>query len=238
MGALFFIIGACFGSFFNVCRYRLPRKKSIASPPSYCPQCKHLIAWYDNIPILSYLLLKRKCRYCLKKIPLTYLIVELISAGVFLVTFLRFGMSMKLLVYLAFFSLLIVGSAIDAEREIIPDIITIPGIILGLATSFLTIGVFSSLIGGAVGAVVVAFFAILGKLLFKKEAMGGGDIKLLAMIGSFIGWADVLWVLFLASFIGLVFGLLLRKEKIRFGPFLSMTSFIIILVGTPSKFLL
>ena len=145
---------------------------------------------------------------------------------------------MKLLVYLAFFSLLIVGSAIDAEREIIPDIITIPGIILGLATSFLTIGVFSSLIGGAVGAVVVAFFAILGKLLFKKEAMGGGDIKLLAMIGSFIGWADVLWVLFLASFIGLVFGLLLRKEKIRFGPFLSMTSFIIILVGTPSKFLL
>jgi len=238
MGALFFIIGACFGSFFNVCRYRLPRKKSIASPPSYCPQCKHLIAWYDNIPILSYSLLKGKCRYCLKKIPLTYLIVELISAGVFLTTFLKFGMSMKLLVYLAFFSLLIVGSAIDAEREIIPDIITIPGIILGLATSFLTIGVFSSLIGGAVGAVVVAFFAILGKLLFKKEAMGGGDIKLLAMIGSFIGWADVLWVLFLASFIGLVFGLLLRKEKIRFGPFLSMTSFIIILVGTPSKFLL
>ena len=238
MEALFFIIGACFGSFLNVCRCRLPRKKSIASPPSHCPQCKHPIKWYDNIPIVSYCLLRGKCRYCHKKIPLTYLIIELISAGVFLITFLKFGMSVKLPVYLAFFSLLIIGSAIDAEIEIIPDAITLPGIILGLATSFLTIGIFSSLLGGAVGAGIVMAFAGLGKLLFKKEAMGGGDVKLLAMIGCFTGWADALWVLFLASFIGLIFGILLRKQRIRFGPFLSTASFIIIIAGSPSKFLL
>lgn len=162
------------------------------------------------------------------------MIVELVTAGTFLVSFLKFGVSIKLLVYLAFFSLLIIGSFIDAEREIIPDIVTIPGIILGLSVSFFTIGIFSSLLGGAVGAAVVGFFAILGKFLFKKEAMGGGDIKLLAMIGSFTGWVGALWVVFLGSIIGLIFGLIRRKSRLPFGPFLSIASFMSLTI--PSTF--
>lgn len=124
--------------------------------------------------------------------------------------------------------MLIVGSFIDAEREILPDIITIPGIILGLSVSHFTIGLFSSLLGALIGAAVVGFFGILGKLLFKKEAMGGGDIKLLAVIGSFTGWVNSLWIIFLASVIGLIFGLVKKQYRLPFGPFLSLASFIII----------
>lgn len=230
MEALFFVIGACFGSFLGVCIYRIPRKKSIISPPSYCSHCNRTIKWYDNIPIVSYCLLQGRCRFCHKKVPLSYLGVEIITAATFLTTYLKFGLSIKLLIYLSFFSLLIIGSFIDVEREILPDIITIPGIILGLLVSHFTIGIFSSFLGCVVGAVVVTLFAILGKFMFKKEAMGGGDIKLLAMIGCFTGWVNALWVIFLGSFIGLIFGLIKKQYRLPFGPFLSGASFIIVII--------
>lgn len=226
---LFFILGACFGSFFGVCIYRIPRKKSIIFPASHCPECKRSIKWYDNMPIISYCLLRGRCRECQKIIPLKYLLVELITAVVFLATYLKFGLSIRLIIYLAFFSLLIIGSFIDAGLELLPDIITIPGILLGVGSSFFTIGIISSLIGGVIGAIVVGFFALLGKLLFKKEAMGIGDIKLLCMIGSFTGWVDALGVIFLGSLIGLIWGLLRRQYRLPFGPFLSIASFIIVM---------
>jgi len=229
MHILFLVLGACFGSFFGVCIYRIPHKKSIASPPSHCPQCKQKIKWYDNMPIISYFLLRGRCRECQKIIPLRYLLVELITAVVFFATYLKFGLSIGLIIYLAFFSLLIIGSFIDAELELLPDIITIPGIILGIGSSFFTIGIISSLIGGVTGAIVVGFFALLGKLLFKKEAMGIGDIKLLCMIGSFTGWVDALGVIFLGSLIGLFWGLLRKQYRLPFGPFLSIATFIIVI---------
>lgn len=233
MGILFFILGACFGSFFSVCIYRIPRKKSIVLPRSFCPKCEHLIPWYYNIPIISYLLLKGRCKYCKEKISGIYPVIEILSGIVFLLSFIKFGISIELPIYLAFFSLLIVGSFIDIEFELLPDVITIPGIILGLATSFLTIGIRSSLIGGAIGAIVILAFAGLGRLLFKKEAMGGGDVKLLAMIGCFTGWVNVLWALFFGAIIGLIFGLLRKKERLSFGPFLGMGSFIVVIFGIP-----
>ena len=153
----------------------------------------------------------------------------------FLLTYLKFGLSLKLVIGLSFFSLLIIGSFIDAELELLPDIITISGVVIALSVSYYTIGVVSSLLGGVVGAVTIGLFAMLGKLLFKKEAMGGGDIKLLAMIGSFVGWSDALWVIFLGSFIGLIWGLIRRQNRLPFGPFLSMASFLIVIVGSPTN---
>lgn len=159
--------------------------------------------------------------------------MEFISGLVFLLTFIKFGFSVNLPIYLALFSLLIIGSFIDAERQELPDVITIPGIILGIAGSFLTIGIWCSLIGGAVGAIVILAFAGLGRLLFKKEAMGGGDLKLMAMIGAFTGWVNVLWTLFFGSIIGLIFGVVKKKEIIPFGPFLAIGSFIAMIFGVP-----
>ncbi|MDI6840568.1 MAG: prepilin peptidase [bacterium] len=246
MYILFFILGACFGSFFSVCIHRIPKGLSIISPRSYCPMCKHVIKWYDNIPIISYCILKGKCRYCGKKISMLYIGVELITAGVFLIALIKFGISIKFLIYLILFSLLIIISFIDMRTEIVPDIITMPAIIIGIMASIFTVSVisslkplgnigkiYSSIIGGTVGASVIAIFAIIGRLIFKQEAMGGGDIKLLAMIGTFIGWLNVLWTIFIGSFIGLIFGIIMRRRKIPFAPALSIATFIIVVIGTP-----
>jgi leader peptidase (prepilin peptidase)/N-methyltransferase len=232
------LLGASFGSFFGVCVHRIPKGKSIISPSSYCPQCKNKIRWYDNIPFLSYCLLRGRCRFCQKRIPLTDLLIEFVTTAVFAGTYMKFGLSAQLPVYLVFFSLLIIGSFIDMELQIIPDVITIPGTVVGLSLSFLTIGLLGSLLGAAVGTLIVGLFAVLGKSMFKKEAMGGGDVKLLAMIGAFTGWVDVLWVLFLGSLLGLVFALARRQRVLPFGPFLSAAAFIIIIVGGFSAFLL
>lgn len=232
-----FIIGAVFGSFLNVCIYRLPRKLSIITPRSHCPECQHLIPWYDNIPILSYILLRGRCRFCDARIAPTYLIVEVITAVVFLTIFMKFGFSVKLPIYLVFFCLLIIITFIDLERQLIPDVIAIPGIIVGIATSFFTVSLRSSLLGAATGALVIVALAVIGKAILKKEAMGGGDIRLLAMIGSFLGWVDVLSVLFIGSFIGLIFGLSMRQRELPFGPYLAAAAFIVIMMGSPTRFL-
>jgi leader peptidase (prepilin peptidase)/N-methyltransferase len=226
MKGLIFIIGICFGSFFNVCIHRIPRKKSIFSFVSYCPQCCHQIKWYDNIPIFSYFLLRGRCRSCGQKIPIRYLVVEVITGIIFLATYLKFKFSIPYFIYLFFFSILIISSFIDIELKIIPDVITLLGIIVGICGSPFTIGMFSSLVGGVVGIMVGGFFLLLGKFLFKKEALGLGDIKLLGMIGCFVGWTNVLLILFFASFIGLTFVLFKREPKISLAPFLFIGSFI------------
>lgn len=169
MSVIFFILGACLGSFFNVCIYRIPLNKSIVKPPSACPKCNKYILWYDNIPILSYLLLRAKCRFCRQKISVIYPIVELLTAIVFLASYLKFGLSVKLIAYLILFSLFIIIGFIDAHTEMIPDILSLSGLIIGFALSHFTIGFKSSILGAIVGAVVIGFFAGLGRLMFKKR---------------------------------------------------------------------
>lgn len=232
-GILIFVLGAIFGSFFNVCIYRIPKKRSLISPRSFCPKCQKTISFYDNIPIISYIILKGKCRFCNKSIGLRYPIVELLSSIVFLLCFLKFGMHLSLVAYLILFSICIIISFIDLDTGTIPDVLTIPGIILGISLSLFTkyIPFIKSLIGFVVGAGVLLLVTILWKLLFKKKAMGGGDIKLLGMMGAFVGPVYVLFILFTGSLLGVIFGLVTRNRKLRFGPFLSMSLFLVLFFG-------
>ncbi|MCM8818971.1 MAG: prepilin peptidase [Candidatus Omnitrophica bacterium] len=242
MGFVIFILGLIFGSFANVCIYRLPKGKSIIYPSSFCPNCNKPIKWYDNIPLLSYIILKGKCRYCKSKISFRYFIVELLTGLLFFIIYKKFGLSYLNFVFDIFVLSLIIVSFIDIDTFLISDVIVIPGIFLGLFFSFLFPKIHNmerlnsflySFIGAIVGGGVLIFLAIIGKLLFKKEAMGGGDVKLLAMIGAFLGWKPILLTLFFASVIGVLISLILimmKKKKvddyIPFGPYLAIGAII------------
>lgn len=238
LGILFFLLGAVMGSFFNVIIYRLPENISIIKPPSHCPGCGKKIHWEDNIPILSYIILNGKCRNCDFHIPITYLIVETISAFLFLFSYLRFGISLELCTFLIFISLLIPISFIDLKTTLIPDSIAIPGIILGLALSIFRGLVLISLIGTIVGTFLVLTIIMIGKRIYKQEVMGDGDIRLVAMIGAFVGWAGVLLTIMIGSFLGAVYGLiqikrgkLTMKSQVPFGPYLAIGGIISFLYG-------
>ncbi len=226
----FFIVGAIFGSFFNVCIYRIPRKKSIISPRSHCPMCGHTIPWYDNIPIISYILLKGKCRFCGATIPVRYLIVELLAACLFPINLYIFGIGLELLVVLVLLSLLTIVAFIDIETGLIPNVIVLPGMVLGIGLSSLQGKTMESILGLLTGGMVLYILTALSNVILKKEAMGGGDIKLLAMIGAYMGWFYTLIVLFGASLLGVIFALPLRKRKIVFGPFLAVATLITIII--------
>ncbi len=231
MRLLFFLLGACFGSFLGVVIYRLPRKLPIGLSRSMCPQCGQAIRWYDNIPILSYILLGGRCRFCKSRIPVRYLLIELITASLFLFTYYQYGISIKTLSLLVFFSILIAVSFIDLDTRKIPDVLTLPGMVAGLALSFWTISVLKSAVGIAVGVGVLWIIAIIGKLLLKQEAMGGGDIKLLGVVGAFLGPLGALLTLFLGALVGVVVSVPMRKRKVPFGPFLSAGAFITAIWG-------
>ena len=235
-----FIFGLCIGSFLNVCIYRLPQSKSIVHPRSMCPNCGAPIRFYDNIPILSYIALKGKCRHCSASIALRYPLVELISAAFALGVYLKYGLSFDTLIYYAFIATLLVITFIDIDHQIIPDVITLPGIPIFFAASFaLTqITFVESLIGIVVGGGSLFLVAWLYHLLTKKEGMGGGDIKLLAMIGAVIGWKGVLFTIFVASAVGTLVGMLIilktrktMKLAVPFGPFLALGGISYILFG-------
>ncbi len=236
---LVFIFGLVIGSFLNVCIYRIPLGKSIVYPPSSCPFCNSKIKWYDNIPVLSYIILKGKCRYCKQPISPLYPTIELTTAVITLLIFLKYGYSAQTVAFLFFSYMLIVGSFIDIKYYIIPDRISIGLIITGIASSyFLPIGIKSSLIGAVFGFIILYLIAILGKFVFKKEAMGGGDIKLLSGIGAFIGIKGVFFTLLFASLLGSVIGILLitvkRKDmsdKLPFGPYLSLAGICYLFFG-------
>ncbi|OAG27070.1 prepilin peptidase, partial [Thermodesulfatator autotrophicus] len=228
-----FILGALVGSFLNVCAYRLPKEESVIRPGSHCPHCKTPIKWYDNIPILSFLLLKGHCRYCGKPISWRYPLVELITAFLSVLVYLRFGLTPA---YLGFFFMvagLWVASIIDLEYQIIPDEISLPGILVGLFFSLynpLTTPI-DALLGALCGAGGLYLLAEFYYFFTKREGLGGGDLKLLAMIGAFLGVKSLIPVLFLASLVGAVIGIaaaLWQKAKdkrtfaIPFGPFLSL----------------
>jgi len=190
LNCLAFIFGAAIGSFLNVCIFRIPAKGSIVKPLSQCPSCHHPIRIYDNIPIISFILLRGRCRDCGEKISWQYPLVELITALLAMLLFMKFGLTLIFLVCFVFTAVLIVISFIDFEHQIIPDIISLPGIpIFFLASVFIVkVPWLEALIGLLIGGGILYAIAFVYEWISKREGMGGGDIKLLAMIGGFLGW--------------------------------------------------
>jgi len=237
---LIFILGLAVGSFSNVCIYRIPRNESIIFPASHCTKCRSPIKPVDNIPLLSYILLKGKCRNCKSKISIQYPIVEFLTGFIYLIIYLIYCLSIQTLIYIILSSALIIITFIDLKEQIIPDIISLPGIVIGLILSFFVpyISWIDSALGIIVGGGIILIIGLTGSLIFKKEAMGGGDIKLAAMIGAFLGWRAIIISLFLGFFLGALAGIFLilskikkREDTVPFGPFIVLGSFITLLWG-------
>lgn len=233
------LLGLAFGSFFNVCIHRIPRGLSLNRPGSRCPGCGYALRWYDNIPVLSYAILAGKCRACRQPISVRYPVVELVTCAVFVLHFFVFGLTPLFFVRLAFASALIVLFAIDLEHHLLPDAVTLPGIGVGLIVSlFLPPGVRDAAIGALAGGGVLwlvgaAYFRYAG-----HEGMGGGDIKMLAMIGAFLGWKLMLLTLVLSSFAGSIVGVAViaarrgdMKYALPYGTFLSLGALVASLAG-------
>lgn len=244
-----FIFGAVIGSFLNVCIARIPKQQSIISPPSHCPLCETPIRSYDNIPLISYLFLRGRCRSCGGAISPRYFIVELLMASLAVILFYRFGFDPAFFIYLIFVAGMIVIAFIDLDARIVPDAISLPGIGLGLAAAVVNRqwslnswsavpSPFNSFIGILVGGGILLAVAWIYQLFTGKEGMGGGDIKLLAMIGAFLGWSAVLLTLFFASLSGSVVGLALMfakgvdsKYALPFAPFLCLGALLALFFG-------
>ena len=235
------LFGLVFGSFFNVCIYRIPQGKSIAWPASFCPHCKTHIRWFDNIPVLSYIFLLGKCRACKKPISMQYPLVELLTAILTVLFVYRYGITVWTFGVLLAVYFLIILSVIDLQLMIIPDRFSLGLIVLGLAFAWCNpnfTGVWWqkelwSLVGAGAGLFGVLAIALLGTWLFKKEAMGGGDVKLMAGVGAFVGWQGVITTVIFGSFFGLVYAVFLMifkgkkgSDAIPFGPFLSLGALI------------
>jgi leader peptidase (prepilin peptidase)/N-methyltransferase len=225
------VFGSIVGSFLNVCIYRIPGNRSIILPRSYCPECGEPIEFYDNIPVLSYLMLKGRCRTCKKRISPRYPLVELITALLSALLFRRYGLSFQLLATFSFTCALIVITFIDLEHQIIPDIITLPGIPLFFlaAVLIMKLRLIDAVLGIIIGGGILYLIAFAYELLRKTEGMGGGDIKLLAMIGAFLGWQSLWFIIMVSSLLGAVIGItamVVQKEDMKyaipFGPFLSV----------------
>lgn len=223
-------LGACFGSFANVLIYRLPAEESLVHPPSRCPACGKGIAWYDNIPVLSWLLLRGKCRSCRAAISIQYPLIELASAGFAVLAVWKWGATYAGLAH----GLLLIGLLalilIDLRHWLLPFAITIPLTLLGLAGAVFAdmLPIKSALLGAGLGFGAFLLMLVGGKLVFGKEAMGGGDVVFGAMAGSFVGWQLTLLMIFLASLLGTFYAialLILRKDvagrSVPFGPFLA-----------------
>lgn len=239
---LLFIFGLVIGSFLNVCIFRLPEGQSILSPPSRCPHCgEHLRPW-DLFPVLSWLLLRGKCRYCASPVSGRYAIVELLTGLLFLICFSVVGLSFELIKALIFASFLIVITFIDLDHQLILDKVLIwmagAGVIINLWLGFPMPGALNMLLAAAVGGGVLLLIAVL-----TRGGMGGGDIKFMAVLGLWLGWPYILVVLLLSFIIGGVAGLLLllfkvrgRKDFIPFGPFIAIAAYITLIFGVDILF--
>ncbi len=233
------LFGAVIGSFLNVCIHRLPKRESLVWPGSRCPQCGTAIRWYDNVPLLSYVWLRGRCRECRSRISWRYPLVEALNAAGYGLILWRFGGTATAVVYAMLFSALLVVSFIDLDHMIVPDRITLPGIVLGLVTGTLLLPRWwDSVAGFLLGGGLLYFMAWISPYLFGKEGMGGGDIKLLAMIGAFLGWKPVLITVILGGILGSVVGVgllaarvITRENYIPFGPFLSMAAVVTMFYG-------
>lgn len=238
--AVVFIFGSIIGSFLNVCIYRIPAGVSIVSPPSRCGSCGATLRWYHNIPIVSFLFLRGSCAFCRVKISWRYPLIEALNGGLFVVVFCFFGFSFPSLVFFLFVSALVVITFIDLDHQIIPDVISLPGIVVGFSCSFLLpwLSWQNSLYGILLGGGSLFAVAASYELITKKQGMGGGDIKLLAMLGAFLGWQAVLPIIFLSSLAGTLIGvplMLLKGENgrlaIPFGPFLALAGVVYLFWG-------
>lgn len=240
-----FMAGTIIGSFLNVCIYRMPRKESVVFPASHCPHCKKGLRWQDNIPILSYVMLRGRCGFCKGKISIRYPVVEIIAASLIVSLYIAFGMSAKFFAYSALTSALIVVTFIDIDFQEIPDSISLGGLAVGLALSVMVPAIFdthlrgvsfmNSSLGALAGGGAIYAMGIFGKLIFKKESMGGGDVKLMAMVGSFLGWKLALLSFFIAPVFGAGVGIILKikegRETIAYGPYLSLAAMAAIFYG-------
>ncbi len=225
-----FVLGALVGSFLNVCIHRLPSGESIVFPASHCPHCQAAIAPYDNVPVLSYLILRGRCRNCATPIALRYPVVEMLGGLAAVGAVLHAGLTAMALIDFAFLAALIVVTFIDIDHQIIPNEISLPGIGVGFAAAVL-LGQpqwLDSLLGIVLGGGILWIVAASYAFVTKREGMGGGDIKLLAMIGAFVGWRGVLVTVLLGSLVGSIIGMgimLMRRDDakmaIPFGPFLA-----------------
>jgi leader peptidase (prepilin peptidase)/N-methyltransferase len=242
------LFGLAVGSFLNVCIYRIPRTDmSIHSPRrSLCPECSETINAYDNIPVLSYLVLGGKCRHCKAKISVIYPLVELATAGLFLVIFYRFGLTLEFLLGLIFVTLLIPISVIDAQHYIIPNVLIGTGLILGFVIvcgiAYQRVDVWyllTRLIGAVAGGMALWLIAVVGSAILRKKAMGGGDIKLMALNGLFLGaWPELAMVIAFSALSGAIVGTALivsgvksRQSPIPYGPFLAGAAVLVLLWG-------
>jgi len=250
--------GGVIGSFLNVCVYRIPRNESIINPGSHCPKCNNPIAWYDNIPVISWLALGAQCRHCKEPISWQYPLVESITATLFLLVYWRFGLVVATPVYMLLAAALVLVTFVDLTDWTIPDQVTIPGIVIGLGCSLIAmffpnsglriehihsdIAVIDSVLGIVAGGASLYLLDKLTVLLLQKRGMGLGDVKLLAMLGAFTGWKGVILILIISSFVGSLVGIAVvaiqryrgtddRDHYLPFGPYLSLAGFIVVLFG-------
>jgi leader peptidase (prepilin peptidase)/N-methyltransferase len=231
-----FLFGAAVGSFLNVIMYRLPLGRSIVKPRSFCPHCKKTITAFENIPIISYIVLRGRCSGCKTPISLHYPAIELITGALFVYFYVRYNISLEFFAYSAFSCALIVISGIDFSFQIIPDIISIPGIFAGLVFQLAQGNFLPGLIGAIFGGGLILLIRIVGGKVYRKEVMGMGDVYLTAMIGAFVGWPLIIVAVFLAALIGSILGIIFiasthqsRESPIPFGPFLSLGGIAVII---------
>lgn len=243
-GIMIFIIGLVFGSFYNVVGYRLPEDMSIAFPASHCPNCNHKLKFYELIPVISYIFLGGKCKACKKRISIVYPFFELLTACMFLLSYLVFGININFLISITFISILIIISISDIRYYIIPDEVLIVGSILIIVEMFINSiitdvglfkGVLMPILNGAGSFAILYLFKVFGDLVFQKESLGGGDIKLMFFIGLTLGFDMSIVTIFIASFIALPLSIisLIKNDNnvLPFGPYLSIAAAIIMLSG-------
>ncbi len=249
---LILLLGLALGSFLNVCIHRIPRGESVITPPSHCPRCGKRIRPYDNIPLLSYVLLGGRCRDCRARISIRYPLVEALVGILFVASYARFGLDWALVRALLLIVFLVLIAFIDLDCQIIPFRVSIPGLALGLASPLLPgsqVSLANAVTGAAVGAVFVAGSWLLWRFVLagafrkvgvnQKEGMGWGDLPLAAMIGAFVGWQSTVVALFCAVLSGVIVGLLLRAagrtgrgQPMPFGPFLAFGGLVALFFGS------
>lgn len=232
-----FIFGTVIGSFLNVLIYRIPRELSIVSPGSCCPYCKKPIRWYENIPLVSFLILGGKCSQCKHSISLQYPIVELLTALLLLWSFNKYYFKTGFFFLSLFFIILIIISGIDFTHQVIPDIFSIPGIFIGLLYQLLNHNFLPGLIGALFGGGLILLIRVLGGWVYKKEVMGMGDVYLVGLIGAFAGFPLIISTIFIAALVGSIFGIIYlgithksKDSPIPFGPFLSIGGVVVIIL--------
>ncbi len=241
-GIMIFILGLIFGSFYNVVGYRLPNNMSIVFPQSHCPNCNHKLKFYELIPVLSYIFLLGRCKVCKKRISFSYPFFEIVTGVLFLISYVQFGLSLKFFISITFISILIIISISDIRYYIIPDEVLIIGSIL-LIIEFITNsyinnlgfinGVLIKILNGLGSFAILYLFKVFGDTVFQKESLGGGDIKLLFIIGLVLGFDMSIVAIFIASFIALPLSIisLIKNDNniLPFGPYLSIAATIILL---------